>query len=50
VKVIINGGDELRLAEYSGIFDNEELDQVMEALKISGNFRYTINKDTVTIR
>jgi ferric-dicitrate binding protein FerR (iron transport regulator) len=50
VKVIINGGDELKLAEYSGIFDNEGLDQVMEALKISGNFRYTINKDTVTIR
>ncbi|MBN8861393.1 MAG: FecR family protein [Sphingobacteriales bacterium] len=50
VKVIINGGDEMKLAEYSGIFDNEELDQVMEALKISGNFRYTINKNVVTIQ
>jgi transmembrane sensor len=50
VKVIINGDDDLKQTAYSGIFENENLLQVMEALKITGNFKYSINKDIVTIR
>jgi len=50
VKVVINGDDDLRQTAYSAIFENENLLQVMEALKITGNFKYTINKDIVTIR
>jgi transmembrane sensor len=50
VKVIINGDDDLKQTEYSGIFENENLAQVMEALKITGNFKYSINKDIITIK
>ncbi len=50
VKVIINGDDNLKHTSYSAIFENETLAQVMEALKITGSFRYTINKNVVTIR
>jgi transmembrane sensor len=50
VKVIINGDDDLKQTAYTGVFDNETLAQVMEALKITGNFKYSINKNTVTIR
>lgn len=48
VKVVIQN-DDLRNVAYSAIFDNESIDQVMEALRITGDFRYKINKDTVTI-
>jgi transmembrane sensor len=50
VKVIINGDEALKSTAYTGIFENENLFQVMEALKITGNFKYTINKDIITIR
>lgn len=39
----------IRNVEYSGVFENEDLEQVMEALRISGNFHYDINKKEVTI-
>lgn len=48
VKVNIPDND-LKKAEYSGVFDNESLEQVMEALHLSGNFEYEINKKEVTI-
>lgn len=48
VKVIIPD-DRIGKTEYSGIFENEDLDQVMEALQLSGNFHYNINKKEVTI-
>jgi len=50
VQVIINGDDDLRHTAFSGIFDNESLLQVMDALKITGNFTYTIRKNIVTIQ
>ncbi|MFT3701141.1 MAG: FecR family protein [Agriterribacter sp.] len=49
VTVVISGGDDLKYTAYSAIFDNENLEQVMEALKMTGNFRYSINKNTVSI-
>ena len=48
VKVIINN-EELKHMEYSGIFDNESVEQVIEALHITGNFNYKITKNVVTI-
>lgn len=48
VKVKIEN-DDLRDVAYSAIFDNENIEQVMEALRITGDFRYKINKDTITI-
>ncbi|MCG2617243.1 FecR domain-containing protein [Terrimonas sp. NA20] len=40
----------IRRTEYSGVFEDEDLEQVMEALRISGNFHYDINKKEITIR
>ncbi|HWK06565.1 MAG TPA: FecR family protein [Puia sp.] len=48
VKIIIREAS-LRHTEYSGVFEDESLRQVMEALRMTGNFRYTINKKEVTI-
>ncbi|MBN8788459.1 MAG: FecR family protein [Terrimonas sp.] len=50
VKVEINVDDNMKSTQYSAIFDNENLSQVMEALKITGSFSYSVNKDIVTIK
>ncbi len=50
VRVIINGDDDLKNTTFSGIFDNETVAQVMEALTITGNFRYSIYKNIITIK
>ena len=50
VRVIIYGDEDLKQTTYSGIFENENLLQVMEALKITGNFKYSIAKDIITIQ
>jgi transmembrane sensor len=34
---------------YHAVFDDESLEQVMEALHFTGNFKYTINRKEVTI-
>jgi len=48
--VKVNIPDErLKHVEYSGVFEDESLRQVMEALRWTGNFRYSINKREVTI-
>jgi hypothetical protein len=46
---VVIENDDLRNVAYSAIFDNENIEQVMEALRITGDFRYKIDKDTVTI-
>ena len=48
VKIFIRD-DSLKLTAYSGVFEDERLDQVMEALRLTGNFRYSINKKEITI-
>jgi len=50
VKVIIRGNQELKQTTYSAIFESETLLQVLEALKITGNFTYSVNRDVVTIQ
>lgn len=50
VRVLIGVDESMKLTQYSAIFDNENLHQVMEALKITGSFTYSINKDVVTIK
>lgn len=49
VKVKI-ADNKIRRTEFSGVFEDEDLEQVMEALRISGNFHYDLNKKEVTIR
>jgi len=48
VKVTITD-EKLKHVAYSGVFEDESLRQVMEALRLSGNIRYWINKKEVTI-
>ncbi|MBX3253142.1 MAG: FecR family protein [Chitinophagaceae bacterium] len=50
VKVLMDVDESARATQYSAIFENESLAQVMEALKITGNFSYTINRDTITVK
>jgi len=42
--------DSLKQMEFSGVFEEEALPQVMEALRLTGNFHYTIHRRVVTIR
>ena len=49
VSVIITD-DKLKGIEYSGVFTDETLPEVMEALRLTGNFRYTINKKEIVIK
>ena len=48
IKVIITD-DVLKKAEYSGVFDDESLEEVMDALHLAGNFNYIIKKKEVVI-
>jgi ferric-dicitrate binding protein FerR (iron transport regulator) len=48
VKVSISD-ERLKHTEYSAVFEDESLRQVMEALRMTGNFRYSISKREVTI-
>ncbi len=48
VKVTIRD-EGLKHTEYSGVFEDESLGQIMEALRLTGNFHYSINKKEVTI-
>jgi ferric-dicitrate binding protein FerR (iron transport regulator) len=42
--------EKLKQTAYSGVFEDESLQQVMEALRLTGNFSYTINKKEVIIK
>jgi len=48
VKVIIRG-DELKNIEYTGVFDDDNLKEVLYALQLSGNFKYVIKRNEVII-
>jgi transmembrane sensor len=48
VKVVITN-EKLKNYQYSGVFEDESLHQVMEALKLTGSFNYSINKKEVLI-
>lgn len=49
--VKVNVDDRVRKEQYSGVFEDEGLEQVLRALKLSDHgFNYTINKKEVTIR
>lgn len=49
VKVIIQG-DELKNIEYTGVFDDDNLTEVLYALQLSGNFKYVIKRNEVIIK
>lgn len=39
----------LKEKEYSGLFKDENVEQVLHALKLAGGFNYTVNKNKITI-
>lgn len=49
VKVIIRG-DELKDTQYTGVFSDDNLTEVLYALQLSGNFKYVIRRNEVIIR
>lgn len=49
VKVIILD-EQLKNTAYSGVFEDEALQEVLYALQLTGNFHYTIRKKEVIIR
>ena len=49
VKVTITD-EKMKRGSYTAFFDDENLEQVMEALQLTGKFKYTINKKDVIIR
>ena len=49
VKVIIQG-DELKNIAYTGVFDDDNLTEVLYALQLSGNFKYVIKRNEVIIK
>jgi ferric-dicitrate binding protein FerR (iron transport regulator) len=48
VKVIVKG-EELRNIEYTGVFSDDNLTEVLYALQLSGNFKYIIRRNEVII-
>jgi len=49
VKVTIEG-EELKNTEYTGVFSDDNLTDVLVALQLSGNFKYVVRKNEVIIR
>lgn len=48
INIEINS-DELKSKQYSGIFEDESLEQIIEALQLTGGFHYNIDKKKITI-
>lgn len=49
VEVLIEN-ENLRDKEFSGLFRNKTLEEVLESLRIAGNFNYIIKNDTIIIK
>jgi ferric-dicitrate binding protein FerR (iron transport regulator) len=49
VRVVIQS-DRLKNTEYNGVFEDENLSEVLYALQLTGNFNYTIKKQEVIIK
>lgn len=49
VKIIIHG-DKLKQLRFSGTFENETVEQALNALKITTNFKYTLEQNVITIK
>ncbi len=43
-------GTELKNVEFTGLFEDETLPEVMDALRLTGSFKYSINRREVTVQ
>lgn len=49
VSVIIDGSEKMKAQKYSGFYDNQSIQNVLESLKFSAGFHYKIENNTVLI-
>lgn len=49
VNVIVQGGSEIKARRYTGIFENQNIQSVMESLQVAGGFNYKLKNDTILI-
>ncbi len=49
VRIIIKG-DKLKQLRFTGIFENETIEQALEALQITTRFEYSFNQNIITIQ
>ncbi len=49
VVVIVQGGDDMMARKYTGIFENQNIQSVMESLQVAGGFTYKMKNDTILI-
>lgn len=49
VNVIILGDENMKAQQYTGIFENQNIQSVMESLQIAGGFHFKMKNDTIFI-
>ncbi len=49
VSVIVDGSEEMRTREYTGFFENQDIQSVMESLRLAGGFKYKMENNTILI-
>ncbi|WP_123844650.1 FecR family protein [Chitinophaga lutea] len=49
VSVIVDGSEEMKAREYTGFFENQNIQSVMESLRLAGGFRYKMENNTILI-
>lgn len=49
VSVIVQGDGGMKATHYTGMFENQSIQSVMESLKVAGGFSYNMKNDTILI-
>ncbi len=49
VSVIVEGDDDMKARQYTGIFENQSIQSVMESLQVAGSFSFKMKNDTILI-
>lgn len=49
VQITVEGGDKMKAREYTGIFENQSIQGVLESLRLAGGFNYKIVNNTIVI-
>ncbi|MGN7723115.1 FecR family protein [Chitinophaga sp. 22620] len=49
VSVIVQGDADMKARRYTGIFENQNIQSVMESLQVAGGFNYKMKNDTILI-
>ncbi|WP_341837168.1 FecR domain-containing protein [Chitinophaga pollutisoli] len=49
VTVIVQGDDDMKAQQFTGIFENQNIQSVMESLQVAGGFSFKIKNDSILI-